>query len=440
MEFLLKILLVFFFVLLNGYFVASEFALVSVRKTRIDELAKKGDKRAQYLQKSLHHLDSYISSTQLGITIASLALGWIGEPAIAHLIEPLFRFLPDTLALISSHTFAVIIAFAIITFLHIVLGELAPKTLALQRSESVSLLVIIPLILFTNIFKPIIYLLNESGNLVLKLLGLHSSSSHHAAYSEEEVMMILEESKRGGRIPHKEVEMVHNVFNLGDIPVQSIMVPRTDVVAFDMTTSIEKALKKIQKITHSRFPVFDTSIDTIIGFVHVKDLYKVASTQKGDKKLEDAKIIREIISVPETKKADKVMIDMRKKRTHIAVVLDEYGGTAGIVTLEDIIESLVGEIEDEFERPIQMISKKRNGSYVVDGRVSVGELKDHLQIPISGQGYHTVAGLMFGMLGREPKVLDKVQIGDITFQVHSMEGKRINSVLISQSNKKKDNH
>lgn len=340
MESILQILLVLGLVALNAYFVAAEFALVSVRKTRVDELARKGSKRAKVLQKALRHLDDYISATQVGITLASLALGWVGEPAIAHFFS------------IASPTIAFIIAFSIITFLHIVLGELVPKSIAIQRSEKTALLVIAPLVLFSKIFRPFIWFLNRSGHLFLSLFGMSAPSGHQLVHSEEEIRMLLSQSALEGVIPTREVEMVNKVFLLGDTPVKLVMVPRKEMLAFNKSTPAQSVIKEIEENLHSRFPVYKDSIDSIIGFIHVKDLYRELLAHKENVPLSRLRIVRPIINLAETRKIDTVLHEMRKKRIHIAVVKNENGRVIGVVTLEDIVESLVGEIEDEFETVI----------------------------------------------------------------------------------------
>ena len=438
MEFLLQFGLVIILVLLNGYFVASEFALVAVRKTRIEELVRKGNRTAKLLKNSLDHLDSYISATQLGITLASLALGWIGEPAIAHFLEPFFAFMPQTGALITAHTLSVIIAFTTITFLHIVLGELAPKTVALQRAEATSLVIIRPLVIFTKIFKPFIFILNGAGKLVLKLFGLHAPSGHSLVHSEEEIKMLLSQSSLEGAIPKKEAEMVLNALTLGEIPVKSIMVPRTDILAFNVTTPIQTIVDQIEKHPHSRFPVYENTIDTVIGFIHVKDIYRELLRKGSNPRLSSLKIVREIINVPEMKKIDFVLQDMRKKRIHIAIVNDEYGGTAGIISLEDIIESLVGEIDDEFDKPVRDIVRQKDGSYLIDGPTPIDDVNAKFHLPLKGQGYSTIGGLVFGLLGHEPRVGDIVQIGKISLEVAMIEGKRIKSLRLKKQTKRAD--
>lgn len=436
MEFIFQIGLVLLLVLLNGYFVASEFALVAVRKTRIEELARKGNRTAKMLKGSLDHLDNYISATQLGITLASLALGWIGEPALAHFIEPLITFLPHEAAFITAHTVAVAIAFTIITFLHIVLGELAPKSLALQRAESTALAVITPLIIFSRIFRPFIWILNSAGHLVLKLFGLSAPSGHQLVHSEEELKMLLSQSTMEGAIPKKEGEMVLNALSFGEIPVKSIMVPRTDILAFNVTTTLKEVVKHIEKHPHSRFPVYENTIDTVVGFIHVKDIYRELLKKGDQSKLSQLKLIREIINVPEMKKIDAVLQDMRKKRIHLAVVNDEFGGTAGIATLEDIIESVVGEINDEFDQPLRDIVRQKDGTYLIDGLTPIDDINAKFHLPLKGQGYTTIGGLVFGLLGHEPRVSDIVQIGQISLEVVTIEGKRIKSLRLKRQNKK----
>jgi len=436
MEIFFQLGLVLFLVLLNGYFVASEFALVAMRKTRAEELARKGNVTAKMLKGAMDNLDTYISSTQLGITLASLALGWIGEPALAHFLEPFFSFLPREATLITSHTLAVAIAFSTITFLHIVLGELAPKSIALQRAEATSLFIITPLVFFTKVFKPIIWILNGAGQLVLKLFGFRALSGHHLLHSEEEIKMLLRQSGQGGAIPAKEVEMVHNVFQLGDIPVKLIMVPRTEILSLENTASLKEVLKQVHDHPHSRFPVYEETIDNIVGFVHIKDIYKKLVIEKDTSKLSQLGIIREIINVPEIKKIDAVLQDMRRKRVHLAIVSDEFGGTAGIVTLEDIIESLVGEIDDEFDIPIKNIIRQKDGSYLVDGHTLIEEVQEKFRLPLKGQGYTTIGGLVFGLLGHEPRLGDVVQIDNLLFEVAEIEGKRIKILKLERDKKK----
>lgn len=430
MEFIFQILLVVLLVLLNGYFVASEFALVGVRKTRIDELVKRGNATAQLVQQALVHLDTYISATQLGITLSSLALGWIGEPAIAHFLEPYFSFLNQEQAFLTAHSLAVAIAFSIITVLHIVLGELAPKTIALQRAERTSLYIILPLMIFTAVFRPFIWFLNGAGNLVLRLVGFNAPSGHQLVHSEEEIKMILNQSGESGLISKKEIEMVQNIFKLGDTTAKQIMVPRTDIVAFNAASLFSEILKKIKRHTHSRFPVYENSVDNIIGFIHVKEIYQLALKEEKDQIVSRLNVITPIITIPETEKVDQVLVKMRSKRVHMAIVHDEFGGTSGLVTLEDVIESVIGEIEDEFEKSFSNIKKQSDGSYLISGLTTIEKIQEKFVIPIKGQGYSTIGGLVLGLIGHDPRIGDELQIGNIRLKIESIEGKRIKLVSI----------
>lgn len=437
MEFFLQLLVVFGLVLLNGYFVASEFALVGVRKTRIAELAKKGNKTAKLVQKALTDLDSVISATQLGITLASIGLGWIGEPAIAHFLEGIFQsILPADWLFLTSHTLAVILSFGFITFLHIVLGEVAPKTIALQKAEKTSLAVILPLTIFATVFKPFIVFLNTASSLLLKIFGFSAPSAHTLVHSEEEIKMLLSQSVEEGVIESTEAEMVYKVFQLGDIPIRHIMVPRTEAIAFEASATLKEVLIIIKKNIHSRFPVYEGSIDKIVGFIHIKDIYRSALGNRTNRKLSNSSIVREIMTLPEGKLADEALIEMRKKRVHMAVVSDEFGGTAGIVTMEDIIESLVGEIQDEFEKPLDDIHKQKDGSFIVRGLTSLEQFQKKFNLQIRGQGYMTIGGLVFGILGREPKVGDYIQIGNYRIEILKLKGKRIQTLLIKKITKK----
>jgi CBS domain containing-hemolysin-like protein len=349
MELISKLLLVFILVLLNGFFVASEFAIVSVRKTRIAELARRGNKAAKLVSRAHKNLGSIISATQLGITLASLALGWVGEPAVAHFFEPLFQFLPPNAALLTSHSLAIFVAFLLITVLHVVIGEVVPKTIALQKAEAVSLLIITPLTFFSSIFSPFIWFLRKAGEVVLKVFRFSQTKGNESIYSEEEIKMILVQSVEGGAIEPQEAKMASRVFRLADILVKEIMVPRPKVVALDVQDSFRTVVEKINEVRYSRFPVYKESIDNVIGFIHVKDIYLLMKEAVDDTKILKANLIRPIIYVSQTKKIDDVLLMMQRRRIHIAVINNEYGGTAGIVTLEDILESVVGEIEDEFD-------------------------------------------------------------------------------------------
>lgn len=351
MESFLQLLLVIVLILLNSFFVASEFALVAVRRTRIQELVKKGRKRAKLVDKALKSLDVYISATQLGITIASLALGWVGEPALSHIFAPIFEFLPHGNQFISQHTISALISFSIITFLHIVIGEISPKTIALQKAETVSLFIIVPLLAFSHIFKPFIWLLNESGNIVVKILGLHGSNSHPLAHSEEEIKLIINQSQKEGVIEKEEVQMVHNVFKMADQQISKIMIPKKEIISFSINSSLQLVSAEMEKHPFSRFPVYDKNPDSIIGFVHVKDIFKAVLSHHTHNEvlLKSLSLIRKILLIKEKTKLDDALNIMRARHIHVCMVVNQNKKIIGMATLEDIVESVVGEIEDEFD-------------------------------------------------------------------------------------------
>ncbi|HSW97416.1 MAG TPA: hemolysin family protein [Candidatus Saccharimonadales bacterium] len=353
MELLFQILLVFLLIFINAYFVASELALVSIRRTRIEELVKKGNKTARKINKALRHLDRYISATQFGITVISILLGWIGEPIMAELIEKILFILPKHLATITAHTFAVILGFILITFIDIVFGELLPKNIALQRTERIAFIAITPLTIFTKTFSPFISVLTNSSNFLLKLMGFSDYAKKQISHSEDEIKIILSQSAQSGQIERGEAEMVYKVFKIADLPVHAIMISKEDIVAFDVSEGVNDIIKELQNNSHSRFPIYNKTINNVIGFLHVKDIYKLALQPHENISLSETSIIREIIRVPETKRVDDLILEMRKKRIHLALVVDKKDKTVGIVTLEDLLESIVGEIQDEFEKPIK---------------------------------------------------------------------------------------
>lgn len=348
MDILLQLLLIAFFIFLNGFFVLSEFALVGVRKTRMEELARRGHKSAQRVLSALNNLPTYFSATQVGITIASLALGWLGEPALAKVFTVLLEpHLPSHILFISSHAIAITLSFLLITYLQIIFGELAPKTTALQQSEKLVFLIITPLIIFTTIFKPFVWLLRISSVALLQILHI-SSSGKKSVHTEEEIKLILAQSAKSGEIDAHEVEMINRVFQIGDLPIQLIMIPIHDVIAFNEMDSIKHIAASIREENmHTRFPVYEYSKKNIVGYIGMIDIYIVANELMGDKQLKDTQLIQPITKVEETTRIDDVLVLMKKKGMHLGVVVNKKQETVGIVSIEDIIESLVGEIKEK---------------------------------------------------------------------------------------------
>jgi len=423
----IKILAVFGLVLVNSFFVAAEFALVKVRSTRLQQLAAEGHLRARYAQRVVSKLDAYLSATQLGITLASLGLGWLGEPAVASLLRPLFALtgLPGSII----HTVAFAIAFALITLLHIVLGELAPKSLAIRRAESTALWTALPLAYFYKVMYPAIWVLNSLANLLLRWIGIEPvASGHQAAYSGEELLLLVSESHRSGLIDSTEKALMDNIFHFSDRVAREIMVPRTDMVCLYLDRSVEENFDIARANRHTRYPVAVEDKDHIVGFIHVSDLY-VQGLQAGQKDLNG--IIREVLRVPESMEISRVLRLMQKHRGQIAVVVDEYGGTAGLISVEDILEEIVGEIQDEFDEERAPVETVGDVTYV-DGRVLVEDINDMFGLEIDDSEVDSIGGWVAAQLEGNPQVGKTVVVGDYAFEITEVDHLRVNRLRVHQ--------
>jgi len=421
------LLLAFLFVLANGFFVAAEFAIVKVRSTQIAELADQGSVRAKMAKKLIRHLDAYLSATQLGITLASLALGWIGEPAFHHLIQPLFtRFqIPEAMA----RTISATVAFVIISILHIVLGELAPKSIAIQKPVGTTLWTAHLLHGFYVLTFPAIWVLNGVSRSLLKLVGIHPASEHaEIAHSPEELRLILHSSEKAGILSEENREIIEGVFQFSKRTARQIMVPRTDVVLLSTTRSIEENLETIRTSRHTRYPLCEGSLDNTIGLIHVKDLLLAQLRGPGKSMLE---LKREVLFVPENSTVESLLSQFIESKTHMAIVLDEYGGASGIVSLENITEELFGQIQDEFDRERPEIEPLGNGRYRVRGDYLIEDLADRLKIDLGEQQEETVGGYVLARLGREVVPGDKVALGDLAISVLDAERFRVRWLLVT---------
>lgn len=410
-------------VLLNGFFVAAEFALVKVRPTQIEPHVGRGDPRAKAAAHMVRHLDAYLSATQLGITLASLALGWIGEPAFSWLLQPLVERIPgmsDTVA----RSLSVTLAFATITILHIVLGELAPKSLAIRAAEKTSLWVSLPLVAFYKLTYPAIWLLNHAANALLRLFGIQPVSESHAAHSENELRLLLASSDAAALSKQKR-ELLDNVFELSHRVARQVMVPRADVVYLSLHDSFEANLERARSSGYTRFPLCTDQLDNIIGLVHIKDLFR---TEQQPKSLESVR--REIHFIPETLTLDKLLWRMRKARAHMAAVVDEYGGVSGIVTLENVIEEIVGQIQDEFDREKPELVRRGTNTYDVSGSMLVVDLESALNVEFSDRNEDTIAGIVLSELGRPPRPGDRVEVGPLLLEVLQVKHRRIRSLRV----------
>ena len=415
-------------VLANGFFVAAEFALISVRKTRIDQLLAEGSRMARPVRRALDHPDQFIAATQLGITMASLGLGWIGEPALATLFHPLFDRLPTVISSATAHTLAVTIAFIIITALHIVLGELAPKTVALQYPEKTSLLVAKPTELFLRAFKPFIRGLNGTGWAVVKMLGMKPPSGHGLVHSEEELKMLVTASQEAGVLEEDEEQMLHRVFHFAEYTAGEMMVPRTEMAAVKIDASLNEVVDLVWRGRHTSLPVYRAELDDIAGIMLVTDLVRALAAPPPNFSI--AAIAREALTVPETMKADELLRQMRRHRTHQAIVIDEYGGTAGIVTFERVMERIVGELGGDFGTAPPPIRRMPNGSFEVDGLALVTDINERFGLDIDEETYTTIGGYMLGCLGRRPRIGDTVEVVGRTLRVEALDGLRVSAVRI----------
>ncbi len=418
----LNILIVILLVFANGFFVASEFALVAVRRSRIAALADGGDRRARRLLGLVNNLNAYISATQLGITLASLALGWLGEPAIAHMLEaPLRGRVSDTVL----HTISFAVAFSIITFLHIVLGELAPKTIALERAERTALAIALPMAIFYRVFRWPIRLLDWAGTRTVRLVGLHPSAEHGSIYTEEELRQLIDASRKSGHIEEGEQKLIDRVFEFSDAEVREAMVPRTVVEALPITATLADTKRAFRTLGYSRLPVYRNSLDDIAGVVFRRDLEPYLDELPASQ-FDLEKLIHPPMFIPVTARLDGALKQMQSARTHLAFVTDEHGGTAGIITLEDLLEEIVGEIDDEFDEEVRSQIIEDNGTYILDGMLAVRDANRHLKLGLpEDDSYTTIAGFLLAQAGRLLGQGETILYSGARFKVERVHRRRI---------------
>lgn len=409
-------------VVLNGFFVAAEFALVKVRPTQIEPYAASGLRRAKVAQHMIHHLDSYLSATQLGITLASLALGWVGEPAFAWIVRPAVTAVTGEANPQLVQTASVTVAFLVITILHIVLGELAPKSVAIRKSEPTTLWVAFPLFVFYKITYPAIWVLNHTANFLLSLVGIAPVKEGDAAHDEDEIRLLLA-SSHASHVSQAKRELLDNIFELSHRIARQIMLPRADVVYLSTTRSLTENLRLARRSGHTRFPLCDGDLDHVIGVIHIKDLFR---RERPLGTLQE--VAREIAFVPETLELDRLLRRMRTERFHLAAVIDEYGGVSGIVTLEDVIEEIVGQIHDEFDVEKPEIQEGEDGSYTISGGMLVEDLEETLGVELSERDEDTLGGVVLSELGRNPQVGDRVELGPVTIEVLEVQLNRVSTV------------
>jgi CBS domain containing-hemolysin-like protein len=430
----LKLAVVLVLVLANGFFVASEFALVTVRRSRIAGLVADGNKRARTVIRILDNLTAYISAFQLGVTLASLALGWVGEDTVAHILQPLLeRSLPAAASAVAAHSIAIIGAFASISYLHIVLGEIVPKTFALERAERMALAVALPIHIFYRTFKAPISLLDRSATTIARWMGLHMSSEQTAVYTEEELRHLVGLSHKSGHLIEDERQLIYNVFDFTEATVESVMVPRTEIEALDAELSPKEMLDVFEESGYSRMPVYRDSLDDIIGIVLLKDLSRVVR-RGGAETLEQ--FIRPAVFIPTAVKLNEALRTLRRSSEHMALVVDEHGGVEGLVTLEDLLEELVGEIRDEHdEAGTGQLVEQADGTYKVRGNLSIRDVNKLLALNLpESDNYHTIAGFMMERAGRLLKRGESVEYNGLRLTVQSTARNRIVETKIERVN------
>jgi len=418
-------------VALNAFFTAAEFALVKVRASRLETLVQRGNLFANSARHVVKHLDTYLSLTQLGITTASLGLGWIGEPAVADLMRPILVPLLEQIGFASEaavHSVAFVVAFSAITFVTIVIGELAPKMLAIHRTEAIALAVAIPLRILRLVFLPALWVLNTSSNALLRLAGLDAGLRQEMVHSEEELRIILAESARFGAVSGPKRRLLEAVFSFSGKTAKEVMIPRAEVVHVSLARTWPENLQLIRSSLHTRYPLCTLGLDHVIGMVHIKDLFEAGEEVKSSEDVVDRK--REMLFIPESCTIEELQRQFQQRRMHMAVVVDEYGGTAGIVTLEDVLEELVGEIQDEFDRESPKIQKTAEGQ-VVDGLVQLSEVNAALGLGLEETEAHTMGGYVTGELGRIARVGDRINVNGRELRVVEMKGRRVAKVLVA---------
>ncbi|MCS6874983.1 MAG: hemolysin family protein [Pyrinomonadaceae bacterium] len=427
---IVNLLLVVLLVFANAFFVASEFALVAVRRSRIETLANSGNRSAQRLLEILSRLNEYVSATQLGITLASLGLGWIGEPAVARLLEYPLLILAENSGwyFLSSpailHTISFTIAFSIITFLHIVFGELAPKTIALETAEKTALIIARPMQIFYKLFYYPIKILDWTGTKTVRLLGFQAAGEHGSSYTEEEIRNLIRASSERGLLNEEEGNLIDKIFEFSDTTVKEAMIPRTEIAAIPDNLSLEEIVKAFQQHGYSRLPVYRNSIDDIIGFIHSKDILPYMLRPKAFR-LE--KVLQKPMYVVDTAKLEDVLRQMQKEKFHFGFVVDEHGGIEGIITLEDLLEEIVGDISDEHDEEVnEKIVLQPDGSYILEGTLAVRDLNRRLgaKLPIS-EAYTTIAGFLMNEAGRVLQKGDAIKFGNYLFEIEEVDRHRI---------------
>jgi CBS domain containing-hemolysin-like protein len=410
-----QIIGVFLLVLVNAFFVVAEFAIVKVRDTRVAELAAEGKRRARVADHIVNHLDAYLSATQLGVTVASLGLGWLGALAFTKVFDHAM-----------NRTAAAVVAFVFVTFVTIIFGELVPKSVAIRKAERSALIIALPLRWFYLVTRPVTWLMYISAAGILKLFHIQPASERELAHSEEELRMILEASQEVGHIDEVEQTLMRRALTFGDQTVTDIMVPRTELAALPTSLTVSQAIEEIAETNHTRYPAYEEDVDNIVGYVHVKDLYQAPS----DANLR--RLLRPVGFIAETSNIEVALHRFQSTRTPLAIVVDEHGGTAGIVTIQDVVEELIGEVQDEFDVEALEVEERDDGRFSVDGAARIDYLEESLGLRVPEEGFPTLGGRVFEQLQRRPRVGDEARVGNFRAEVLEVDGMRICRVLLTR--------
>ena len=428
----LELLLIALVVLINALFVAAELALVTVRRTRVEQLASAGSRRAAVVRTAMEHPVTFIAATQVGITVASLVLGWIGEPTIGRLIEPLFAAIPGLATTLPPEPRSVVIttiAFVFITFITITFGEIVPKSLALFQPERVALYIVPPVVLFSKVARPFIALINGSAEAVLRLFGLRASAGRHSVHSEEEIRALIAESRQAGLVGAEEEELVRRVFRFGDRLAREVMVPRTRVQAIPSGAGLDDVVTSVRASGYSRLPVYEGDLDNIVGVLTAKSVLAAVGEGRTDATATD--LMRQAYYIPDSKELHELLPELRAQETQLAVVLDEYGGTAGILTIEDLIEEVVGEIVSEYGSERRFVHRQTNQELLVEAELNLDDLNEIWGLDLPTDEVDTVGGFVYQQLGRIPTVGESFTHDRLIFSVRSMRGRAIGTVRIA---------
>jgi len=429
---LLNIFIILLLLFVNGFFVAAEFSLVKIRRTRLEQLSNEGSSVAKLALKMLDNVNEMLAAAQLGVTVASIGLGWVGEATAVRLIEPLVTMIPNIDPSFTSHAIAVPISFFLVTMFHVVLGEQLPKCLSIQYPEQTVNVIANPMRISMIVFKPFVWLLTVSGNAILKLFNVCDTSAAQLAHSTEELDLIVDASLDQGVLNETEAEIIHNMFKFSDLTAKQVMIPRTDIVCLPYDISFDELKAVTLENQYTRYPVFKDTMDKIIGFVHVKDVY---SQSVSDKPYSIDNLLRPILLVPETMTLDNLIIEFKKLRSQLAIVVDEFGGTSGIITLEDVLEEIIGEVQDEFDEEESNIKEIGENKYSANGMMRTDEIAEFFELDedkFDEEDIETIAGLVVKFLGRIANVGDEVEFNGLKFTVSEVDGARITKLIIEK--------